>query len=634
MPKNDAKKLTNYVSDLLDARLPLVPDKADELRHEAEVMSDFGVNSEEDHKIFWYIFLHVRKVAEDIIGKKLGINILNEIFNIVFKNREYYPIDTILNFYRAVGNALKLMQINISKRAYPLGQSFISAKKPYNIQKWIQVMREIYLMVHKGQNFNKAFDSITAKWDEMEKNDFRNWMKFYQENSHMKYKTADYLQDDEHGPLWVPPEYLQKGKAPSMPNMEDFSRKEQEDREEAERTEARNKKINALSGRFRAVLKLISDPDVQKFLKDSIDIGVPDFVRQIQELQRHLMLVPLRNKRSSIFEDLIIQHGNRLASLGFPKAGALICKIAQGQAPPVETLKQKTKQPKTPRAEKTKEMPDEVESKLKAPETEKSDEMSDELGSGNLKMPSGFGGDLDNTFEDEWVDEFIGRLNGSNDSKDKHKCNDVVEAHDELSDIVVEAQELSPLEKLPLKNLPLRESPAKESKPIIEVEEEPELPNVEENAFSSLEGVTIKDIVERLERVANILKNREIPRELAWIDFMLDRVGLASYFPTLAEATKSALESNQYMSTRIDDILSKLRGSIEPKEPIELAVTNEEEKQTNDTLKQVRQNLQEAEQKEKTRKEQRKNEELEPNVPAEELTRPVNVETAPPAPVR
>ena len=39
---------------------------------------------------------------------------------------------------------------------------------------------------------------------------------------------------------------------------------------------------------------------------------------------------------------------------------------------------------------------------------------------------------------------------------------------------------------------------------------------------------------------------------------MLNKLGISGFFPALAEATRSALESNQYCQTRVDEILSKL----------------------------------------------------------------------------
>ena len=77
-----------------------------------------------------------------------------------------------------------------------------------------------------------------------------------------------------------------------------------------------------------------------------------------------------------------------------------------------------------------------------------------------------------------------------------------------------------------------------------------------------LANVTIADIVAELEDLSKIFKVREIPRRLSLVDMMLDSKGLASYFPSLSEAQNKALDANNYISTRVEDILSKLRGSM------------------------------------------------------------------------
>jgi hypothetical protein len=91
-----------------------------------------------------------------------------------------------------------------------------------------------------------------------------------------------------------------------------------------------------------------------------------------------------------------------------------------------------------------------------------------------------------------------------------------------------------------------------------------------------ISDIKISDVIDRLDTVSSILKNREIPRQLAIVDLMMDALGIASYFPALAEATRSALESNQYMCTRIEDILSKLRGSLTPPEKVDLLISEDE----------------------------------------------------------
>lgn len=118
-------------------------------------------------------------------------------------------------------------------------------------------------------------------------------------------------------------------------------------------------------------------------------------------------------------------------------------------------------------------------------------------------------------------------------------------------------------------------------------------------------NVTIDDIVAKLEDIAKIFKTREVPRQLGVVDMMLDSKGLASYFPSLSEAINKSLESNNYISTRLDDILSRLRGAMSGK-GVDLKGTNEEVPE----VAGIKKNLTDADEKEKRRKEQRKAQEV------------------------
>jgi len=107
------------------------------------------------------------------------------------------------------------------------------------------------------------------------------------------------------------------------------------------------------------------------------------------------------------------------------------------------------------------------------------------------------------------------------------------------------------------------------AKTTIEVSEDPEefaetkvhkkTDDLLENALSN---ITVNDVIERLDTLVNLFRTREIPRQLAIIDLMMDQLNLSSFFPGLAEASSKSLESNQYALSRIEEVLSKLKGSI------------------------------------------------------------------------
>jgi len=90
--------------------------------------------------------------------------------------------------------------------------------------------------------------------------------------------------------------------------------------------------------------------------------------------------------------------------------------------------------------------------------------------------------------------------------------------------------------------------------------------NIEDDIMEkALAGITLPDVIKRLQALSRVFKNREIARQLAFIDILLDKFGISGFFPALAEATRSALESNQYCQTRVEEVLSKLTSAIDEK---------------------------------------------------------------------
>ena len=82
--------------------------------------------------------------------------------------------------------------------------------------------------------------------------------------------------------------------------------------------------------------------------------------------------------------------------------------------------------------------------------------------------------------------------------------------------------------------------------------------DVSDSIDEAFDNIKLTDVIKNLQALSRVFKNREIARQLSIIDLMLNKLGISGFFPALAEATRSALESNQYCQTRVDEILSKL----------------------------------------------------------------------------
>lgn len=585
-------KLTPYLSNKLFERLSILPGARDSLIKEANAMSGIGINSEDDHKVFFYILRHSKKISTELSKRSLSPEEISTLSTIIFDNRRKHPINTIFNFYKAAEIALNKMSIPIKKMAYPQGDGFGFTENPHNVEKWIQAMRDIYALAQKPEHeLGSAFEVITANWDKMERKDFKHWMSFYEENAQNKYKTAEYY---EAGPgTMIPMDHL-RAKLPSNPDMSQFNHAQVQVQQadlELKKKEEIKKKLKAIISRLNSAERLATDPEVQKDLQQCLDVGVPKWLEELQRVKRLIQLAPMRSSSSTILEDIIVRQSNILSKQGFPKTARELRKFAQAPIP----------------------VPPE----------------------GPMD-----GDNTGNSNGDQALDELVEGMNLDNDEADSNDIEDVED--DPLAGITIIAQAV-PVEPVPQPQaVP---APLEISEPTEATAAQTALDVKTDDLFdAALSNVTIKDVVLRLETLANLFRTREIPRQLAIIDLMMDKLNISAFFPSLAEASSKSLESNQYALTRVEDILSKLRGSIETPKHMELELTNENNATPSKPLPAeinndaVRQGLAQQEEADKNRKERRKAEEnaeatqaISPQAPAAEAVTNVPEELAQPA---
>lgn len=451
------------------------------------------------------------------------------------------------------------------KSAYPMGVHF-PAIHSYDMTKWIHTFNQIYQAEQQGYDRQQVFEILTKDWEPMERLDFQQWIKFYEEQAHLKYKNAQ-MQENylPMGGGMFPLDAL-KAKVPEFPLPPDAK-------------EEINKKIRSIVSRLNAAERLATEPEIQRALQQYLDIGVVKWLEELQRVKRLIQVVPLRHAKSATLTDILMKRANEWEYAGFPKTAQTLRVIAQ------ETPNDQTGDP-----------------------------------------------------TDLALEEIIKGMN-PDEEEDINEVRDIEE--DPLATISIKAQEVPPMAKtapeaMPappaLKDVPSPEAPLDPEAPVPPAEA---VPGASVDIFdAALENVTVADVIMDLEGLANIFRNREISRTLSKIDLKLDHLGIASFFPSLAEASSKTLEGNQYALTRIEDVLAKLRGSVET--PIEHQVELGGEKETikpipNAPIESVKNNLRQEQADEKARKERRKEQEeqkVEPLAPP-----PMPPPTIQPAPV-
>ena len=517
------------------------------------------------------------------------------------------------------------------KDAYPNNDQFMFIPNQHDTKKWINAISEIYNKEQQGDTRVQSIRRVTSGWNIMEIFDFLNWVKFYESGGHMKYKTAQlWYENDSLGPgyfLEVKKDKMQDvDKAVDSGQNIDFAREQAANNSEKRQTI--EKQRNKIIGRLDSAEKLLRSPDGHTFSGKEFE----SLLETIYQLKKKIQMVNKISSSNRLYEDMIIREANILSKKGFIKASDVIYSLAQ-----------------TPVAVGEKADGNENGKNIPLPATP-----GDPSGAGHPGAPGGLpsmgpgmpqgappsaapeGMENDNSPAPEGIEKFLAGLNdGQYSPTDKQVAEDDLEVED--NELVVEAQMAIPTGPIdePMTSSPMPEplnpSPVDgpESAPLpvketvldepLEVIEEPlevtehdipkeEGPNLTSNFDAKVDSVfsdiTISDVVAKLEDLAKIFKTREIPRQLSIVDMMLDSLGLASYFPSLSEAINKSLEGNNYISTRVDDILSNLRGAMPTKE-IDLKGNSEE----NDKVPDIKNKLKEDSEKEKARKQMRKDQE-------------------------
>lgn len=573
-------------------------------------------------------------------------------------------IENLLKFFDETGidygkfDPNSIPRIDFSKKeAYPNTDVYQYVPGQHDTQKWLQAISDIYRKEKGGVPRVNAIRSVVGGWNVMETYDFLNWVKFHESGDHMKYKFAQlwfeqsgssqkwYHNPDTGYALQIKKE-PEVDVAPAVGGTDiDFARtKAQED---SDRRSIIEKQRNKIIGRLDSAEKLLRSPDGHVFSGKEFET----LLEAIYQLKKKIQMVNKISSSTRLYEDMIVREANVLTKKGFVKAADLLYSVAQTPAAGAEKAKG-TDQPTSPPPP--------------APP-------SDPSGAGNPGPPSGGAATPAQppgnptmpqsepaSTQPKGISDFLARMDDGMYAPDEQQnTEDDLEVSDQEL-LVTEAQILpeeigDSAKPAPLK--PATVAPPKADVPAEAAPEAPVPPAGEEAPLEVTEDdikktptsdappttdfdakvdavfsdITVADVVAKLEDLAKIFKTREVPRQLGIVDMMLDSLGLASYFPSLSEATNKALESNNYISTRVEDILSKLRGAMGTNE---VDLTGGPEKE-NPEVTGIKSKLQEDADKEVARKKMRKEQESAELAGAGKETPEVEIQedlAAPPAP--
>lgn len=471
------------------------------------------------------------------------------------------------------------------KYSYPNFDYNLNPAPSRDTQKWIEVARKAYHLASQGFDKSKAIANLTSDWDKIEKMDFNNWLRYYEEGAQLKYKKAQmgYWGNSNQPGYFIPLNHS-KPEINNVQNQVPAEPVEPKINPIEEKREAIEEQRKKVISRLNSVEKLLNSPEGHLFAGKELE----SILDVIFSLKKKIHMVNKITLSTKLYEDMIIREANGLAKRGFNQASEILIKVAQQMPAPAEPSNPTTG------GGLPGNLPGEGPGMTPPP--------------GPTQMP----GELS-----EGMKQFLEGLDTGNVSfDDKEDDLEVNESQDdklEVFDLAVEAQVVNP-------------------KNNVFEEERPD--NFSKKMDQVLENCTIQDVIKEFEFISDFFKAREIPRRLSKADMMLDSLGLSTFFPTLGEAQTKSLDSNNYISTRIDEILSRLKSSVKS-QAVELE-DNMGKKQRPD-IAPIKQNLQNTENKEEARRQLRKdlaNQELEKQAPevemSEDLNQPVKVAPQPP----
>jgi hypothetical protein len=534
-------------------------------------------------------------------------------------------LDKLMKFFDEAGidyskfDPESIPKLDFSKRqAYPNNDQYMYIPGQHNTHKWMQAVREIFAKEKSGDNRVNAIRRVTSGWNIMETFDFLNWLKFHEAGDHMKYKFAQlWYENGEPGYfLHVKPDPAKEPEPQVSGRDIDFARDQSNNNEE--KKQLIEKQRNKIIGRLDSAEKLLRSPDGQVFSGKEFE----SLLEAIYQLKKKIQMVNKVSASTRLYEDMIIREANILSRNGFTKAASVLHSVAQTPGAAGEQAKG------TPGGEMALTPP--------AP--------PDPSGAGNPGAPGGLpsvgpgmpqgapnsatpaGVPNETSPAPKGISEFLEGMNtGKFSPGDNLEVEDTLYVSDNQDELLVTEAQVppvdepmtatpapAPLDPAPVATPPAPDAPATEEP--LEVTEDDIKPKGDAPAPSASDfdskidavfsGITVADVVAKLEDIAKVYKTREIPRQLGVVDMMLDSLGLASYFPSLSEATNKALESNNYISTRVEDILSKLRGAMAGKD-IDLKGDDNEKPE----VAGIKNQLQSDQDKEKARKQMRKDQE-------------------------
>jgi hypothetical protein len=205
----------------------------------------------------------------------------------------------------------------LDKRAHPNISGKQDREPTRDVDKWVSTLKEIYASIHKKKmDRNAAFDFFTADWDADERQQFSNWMRYYESGTTEKYNVKNASTKLVKESFQFPDSWMNPKDREGKMEMSTFKPPEKSEREI--KMEEATLFRQQMKSRLRALRRLV----------DKYNEALPsqDLDAVYDEMNALDRSVSKLNVYSSI-QDVVIRSANRMEKIGF-KEGAQFLKNA------------------------------------------------------------------------------------------------------------------------------------------------------------------------------------------------------------------------------------------------------------------------------------------------------------------
>jgi hypothetical protein len=291
-----------------------------ELIEDGQNASDFGVNSDRDYTVYFFIGHIVDDILNDTFGIKLEPNKKIDLSRFLFShkdNAEYKLND--LTDYRILIH--KWLCGNLTKKAHPNTFGISSPEPKCNVDRWITTLKNIYNAVNSTKTSRaESIKYFTNGWDADEKQKFVNWMRYYEDGTTEKYnvKNAKLMKQALELDLPIPQNWTRQDGRGTDQYMSTHKIDPVKTKRELELEQAKLLKMKMRS-RLLAFKKLL----------DRYNDILPK--QNIENVYNEIYMLDKSISKLDVFasvQDCIIRSANRIRKFGFIEGAEILEKTA------------------------------------------------------------------------------------------------------------------------------------------------------------------------------------------------------------------------------------------------------------------------------------------------------------------